>query len=62
MLFGLTFSLFFHLANGIRHLVWDMGFGFEMPVLRASGVAVVISAMALTVLTWIAAYVQIGAL
>ncbi len=62
VLFGLTFSLFFHLANGIRHLVWDMGFGFEMPVLRASGVAVVISAMALTVLTWIAAYVQIGAL
>ena len=62
VLFGLTFSLFFHLANGVRHLVWDMGLGFELPVLRASGIAVVIFAMALTLLTWFFAYAQIGAL
>src|ERR1700735_4704401 len=28
-LFGLTFSAFYHLANGVRHLAWDMGEGFE---------------------------------
>ncbi len=61
VLFGLTFSLFYHLANGIRHLVWDVGFGFELPVLRASGIAVVIFAIGLTVATWIMAYAQTGA-
>ncbi len=62
VLFGLTFSLFFHLANGIRHLVWDMGHGFDMPVLRASGLVVVAVAGVLTLITWVAAYMQIGAL
>ena len=61
VLFGLTFSLFFHLANGIRHLVWDTGHGFEMPVLRASGVVVVIVSLVLTMLTWIVGYAQTGA-
>jgi len=27
VLFGITFSLVYHLVNGIRHLVWDAGFG-----------------------------------
>ncbi len=61
VLFGLTFSLFFHLGNGIRHLAWDSGFGFELPALRASGLAVVIFALVLTLLTWIAAYARTGA-
>ena len=33
MLLGWTFALFFHLANGVRHLFWDMGKGFELPSL-----------------------------
>ena len=61
VLFGLTFALFFHLGNGIRHLFWDAGYGFDLPVLRASGIAVVVFALGLTVLTWIAAYAQSGA-
>ena len=28
VLFGFTWALFFHLLNGIRHLAWDMGYGF----------------------------------
>lgn len=62
VLFGLTFSLFFHMANGIRHLAWDAGFGFQMPVLRASGIVVVVVALGMTILTWIAAYAQAGAI
>ncbi len=62
VLFGLTFSLFYHLGNGIRHLVWDAGYGFELPALRASGIAVVLFACALTLLTWLMAYAQTGAL
>ncbi len=62
VLFGLTFSLFYHLGNGIRHLFWDAGFGFELPVLRVSGIVVVVSAVGLTLLTWIAAYMRAGLL
>ena len=29
ILFGVTISAFFHMANGVRHLVWDAGKGFE---------------------------------
>src|SRR5262245_31092410 len=30
LLFGWTFALFYHLANGIRHLFWDAGYGFDL--------------------------------
>ena len=30
MLWGFTFALFYHLGNGIRHLAWDFGWGFEL--------------------------------
>jgi len=60
-LFGLTFSLFFHMANGIRHLVWDAGFGFELPTVRTGGIVVVVVALGMTMLTWIVAYAQVGA-
>jgi len=55
-LFAWTFCLFFHLANGIRHLAWDAGFGFELPTLRLTGWAVVVFAFAFTLLAWIVAY------
>ena len=56
VLLGLVFALFFHLCNGIRHLAWDVGWGYEMPQLRASGLAVVIISLALTILTFLAGY------
>ena len=55
VLLGMSFSLFYHLANGIRHLIWDAGLGFEMPMLRATGIVVVVLAFGLTALTWIVA-------
>jgi succinate dehydrogenase / fumarate reductase cytochrome b subunit len=58
ILLGLTFSLFYHLANGIRHLIWDVALGFEMPILRATGIAVVIIACGMTALTWVVAYMR----
>ena len=62
VLLGMTFSLFYHLANGIRHLLWDAGIGFELPMLRATGIMVVILAFGLTALTWIVAYLRAGIL
>jgi succinate dehydrogenase / fumarate reductase, cytochrome b subunit len=54
MLFGWTFSLFYHLANGVRHLVWDAGYGFELEDAYVSGWIVVGSSAVLTLLAWIA--------
>ncbi len=40
VLFGFTWALFYHLSNGIRHLFWDAGFGFELGHARLSGLVV----------------------
>jgi succinate dehydrogenase / fumarate reductase cytochrome b subunit len=57
LLLGWTFSLFYHLANGIRHLVWDAGVGLDLKTTYMSGWLVVVGAVALTVIAWVAAYV-----
>ena len=49
------FSLVYHLLNGIRHLLWDIGWGFEIPRVDATGWAVVVLSVALTALVaWLA--------
>lgn len=55
VLLGWTFALFYHLCNGIRHLFWDIGKGFELDNLYKSGWAVVASASILTIVTVVAA-------
>ena len=45
---GWTFSLFYHLANGIRHMCWDVGYGFEPEQIRIGGWLVVVIAVAAT--------------
>jgi succinate dehydrogenase / fumarate reductase cytochrome b subunit len=45
------FAFFFHLGNGLRHLVWDVGHGFEMRQVYASGWLVVGFAVTATALT-----------
>ncbi len=56
LLFGWTASLFYHLCNGIRHLLWDTGKGLELGSARASGLFVVAAAAGLTILAWIVGY------
>ena len=55
VLFGWTAALFYHLCNGIRHLFWDVGHGFEIAQATKSGRIVVATAAVLTLLTWIIA-------
>lgn len=62
VLFAFTFSLFYHLCNGIRHLGWDLGWGFDLVKLRLTGVLVIIASMGLTVLSWMLAYGHVGKL
>ena len=56
LLLGFSFALFFHLCNGIRHLFWDAGLGFELKTAYASGKAVIAVAIAKTLLAWPLAY------
>ncbi|MFC3228261.1 succinate dehydrogenase, cytochrome b556 subunit [Marinibaculum pumilum] len=55
ILIGFSWALFYHLCNGIRHLFWDMGRGFELSQVTTSGWTVVIGSVVLTVLAWILA-------
>ena len=53
ILIGFTWSMIFHLLSGIRHLVWDFGYGFEIKTANFSGVIVIISSLALTIIFWL---------
>jgi len=59
LLFGWSVALFYHLCNGIRHLFWDAGYGFELPQAYASGWAVVIATGVLTLLAWVVGLIVI---
>lgn len=55
VLLAVTASFFYHLLNGIRHLLWDLGWGFELRQVYATGWSVVILAVIITaVLAWVA--------
>ena len=49
-IFFYTLSLCYHMLNGIRHILWDIGFGFEIKNVYYSGYAVIILATFLTVI------------
>lgn len=53
VLFGFSVAVFYHLCNGIRHLVWDAGFGFDLKSVERGGYAVLAGTGVLTVLAWI---------
>lgn len=52
LVFLWTFAFFFHFCNGIRHLVWDVGYGFELETAQKAGVAIIVAAAVLTVVVW----------
>lgn len=48
---GVTFSLYYHFCNGIRHLFWDIGKGFDVKIAKRNGYLVVLASLVLTALT-----------
>ena len=54
LLFGWTASLFYHLCNGIRHLVWDTGYALDLQSTYRGGWAVLAATAALTLAAWVA--------
>ena len=61
LLLGWSVAFFYHLLNGIRHLAWDAGWGFELPSAYKTGYAVLIGTALLTILAWVIGYCQMGA-
>ncbi len=57
MLFGFSVALFYHLCNGIRHLLWDMGKNFTIAQTNAGNAIVLIGTAVLTAVAWFLALV-----
>jgi succinate dehydrogenase / fumarate reductase, cytochrome b subunit len=51
-LIGWTFAFWYHLLNGVRHLFWDAGYGYERTQRHASGWFAVLGAIAATLCVW----------
>jgi len=54
VMLGSAWALWYHLCAGVRHLIWDNGYGLEMEQSDAMGIGVIIASVALTILTIIA--------
>ena len=55
ILIGFTWSMSFHLLSGVRHLAWDLGYGFEIKTANISGIIVIISYLIITIIFWLLA-------
>ncbi len=61
VMLGMTLSAFYHLGNGVRHLVWDLGHGLDVKTATASGITVFAFTIVATAAAWGVAY-MVGAL
>jgi len=53
ILIGFSWSMSFHLLSGIRHLVWDLGYGLEIKTSNNSGIIVIITSLVFTIIFWL---------
>ena len=60
LLLGWSFALFYHLCNGLRHLFWDAGKGFEIETAYMTGRIVIAASILLTIGAWLWGYAAIG--
>jgi succinate dehydrogenase / fumarate reductase cytochrome b subunit len=54
-LFGFSFCLVYHLFNGLRHLLWDVGYGYDIPTLYRTGWTVLLLTAVVTAGLWFCA-------
>lgn len=53
LLFGWTVSLWYHFFNGIRHLLWDTGWGYEIKTSHQTAAIVVTATVVMTIISWV---------
>lgn len=61
VMFGLSVAILYHLANGIRHLIWDLGHGLEIKAATSSSITILAFTAVATVVVWVLA-LKTGAL
>lgn len=61
VLLGFTWSLMYHLCNGLRHLFWDVGYGFDVATANRTAGAAFAGSVLLTIIAWVLAYMYRGA-
>ena len=53
IIIGLCWTFSFHILNELRHLAWDLGYGFDIKVARITGVIALIGSFILTILFYL---------
>ena len=56
ILFGYTWTLIHHMLGGLRHLIWDTGWGLDVPTASRLGWATIVGSIVLTFVVWIIGY------
>lgn len=59
-LFGFTWALAYHAINGIRHLAWDLGYGFEVKTADLTGILAIVLSVVIAVGVFVIAYSGLG--
>ena len=60
VLFGYTWALLHHMLGGIRHLIWDVGLGFEPAEREFLALATIVGSISLTLIVWVVGYLAMG--
>ena len=53
LIISLSWSFSFHMLSEIRHLIWDLGYGFDLKISKITGIITVIGSLALTILIYL---------
>ena len=53
IIISLSWSFSFHILNEIRHLIWDLGYGFDLKVSKITGVITIVGSLTLTILIYL---------
>jgi len=52
LIISLSWSFSFHMLSEIRHLIWDLGYGFDLKISKITGVITIVGSLALTILIY----------
>jgi len=53
LIISLSWSFSFHMLSEIRHLIWDLGYGFDLKISKITGVITIIGSLVLTILIYL---------
>ena len=60
VLLGFSWALLHHMLGGLRHLIWDLGYGFEPNEREILGLATIVGSITLTLIVWVVGYLAMG--